>query len=166
MGYKLVMPKDIGVDWKLIEAEYMRGTRVVDIAAFYKLTKGTLDARIRRGGWATKRLTLRQALTDKQDQKTMQTFSNRASAYLESVVKEVDKGMSVLSASVPGTAKEVDQHFEALGKIDRVARPALGLSDQGNGGKGSLINIAVLQQVTEPAVVKNCQDIESYTETN
>jgi hypothetical protein len=159
VGYKLVMPKDIGVDWKLVEAEYMRGTRVVDIATFYKLSKGTLDARIRRGGWAPKRLALRDALTVKETGKTMQTFSNRASAYLESVVKEVDKGMSVLSASVPGTAKEVDQHFEALGKIDRVARPALGLSDQGNGGKGSLINIAVLQQFTETPSVKNCQDI-------
>ena len=159
MGYNLVMPKDIGVDWKLVEAEYMRGTRVVDIATFYKLSKGTLDARIRRGGWATKRLALRDAITSKETGKTMQTFSNRASAYLESVVKEVDKGMSVLSASVPGTAKEVDQHFEALNKIDRVARPALGLTDQGNGTKGQIINIAVLQQVTEPEPVKNCQDI-------
>lgn len=159
MGYNLVMPKDIGVDWKLVEAEYMRGTRVVDIATFYKLSKGTLDARIRRGGWATKRLALRDAITSKETGKTMQTFSNRASAYLESVVKEVDKGMSVLSASVPGTAKEVDQHFEALGKIDRVARPALGLTDQGNGTKGQIINIAVLQQVTEPEPVKICQDI-------
>jgi hypothetical protein len=153
------MPKDIGVDWKLVEAEYMRVTRVVDVATFYKLSKGTLDARIRRGGWATKRLALREALTVKETGKTMQTFSNRASAYLESVVKEVDKGMNVLSASVPGTAKEVDQHFEALGKIDRVARPALGLSDQGNVGKGSLINIAVLQQFTETPSVKTCQDI-------
>lgn len=147
------------MDWKLVEAEYMRGTRVVDIATFYKLSKGTLDARIRRGGWATKRLALRDAITSKETGKTMQTFSNRASAYLESVVKEVDKGMSVLSASTPGTPKEVDQHFEALGKIDRVARPAFGLTDQASSAKGQIINIALLQQVTEPDPVKICQDI-------
>jgi hypothetical protein len=67
--------------------------------------------------------------------------------------------MNALEASLPATVREVDQHFEALGKIDRIARPALGLTDQGNGTKGSLINIAVLQQFTEPEVVKNCQDI-------
>jgi hypothetical protein len=59
---------------------------------------------------------------------------------------------------MPGTPKEVDQHFEALGKIDKIARPALGLSDNANGTKGGIVNIAVLQQVAEPVVVKNCQD--------
>jgi hypothetical protein len=89
----------------------------------------------------------------------MQTLTNKASGYLERVVKQVDRGLDVLEAQPPATTKEVDQHFEALGKIDRIARPALGLTDQGSGTKGSLINIAVLQQVVEPEVVKNCQDI-------
>jgi len=153
------MPKDLGIDWKLIEADYLRGTRVVDIATFYKLKKSTLDAKIRRGGWATKRAAIREALVNKETSKTVQTLSNRASSYLERVVKQVDVGMNALEASAPATVKEVDQHFEALGKIDRIARPALGLTDQGNGTKGSLINIAVLQQFTETESVKNCQDI-------
>jgi hypothetical protein len=83
----------------------------------------------------------------------------KASGYLERVVKQVDRGLDVLEAQQPATTKEVDQHFEALGKIDRIARPAFGLTDQGSGTKGSLINIAVLQQVVEHEVVKNCQDI-------
>lgn len=153
------MPKDLGIDWKLIEADYLRGTRVVDIATFYKLKKSTLDAKIRRGGWATKRAAIREALVNKETSKTVQTLSNRASSYLERVVKQVDVGMNALEATRPATVREVDQHFEALGKIDRIARPALGLTDQGNGTKGSLINIAVLQQFTETDSVKNCQDI-------
>ena len=153
------MPKDLGIDWKLIEADYLRGTRVVDIATFYKLKKSTLDAKIRRGGWATNRAAIREALVNKETSKTVQTLSNRASSYLERVVKQVDVGMDVLEAAAPATVREVDQHFEALGKIDRIARPALGLTDQGNGAKGSLINIAVLQQFTETDSVKNCQDI-------
>jgi hypothetical protein len=153
------MPKDLGIDWKLIEADYLRGTRPVDIAALYNIKKSTLDAKIRRQGWATKRLALRESLQARQTQNTVQTLSNKASGYLERVVKQVDRGLDVLEAQQPATTKEVDQHFEALGKIDRIARPALGLTDQGSGTKGSLINIAVLQQVVEPDVVKNCQDI-------
>jgi hypothetical protein len=153
------MPKDLGIDWKLIEADYLRGTRPVEIAALYNIKQSTLDAKIRRKGWATKRLALRESLQARQTQNTMQTLSNKASGYLERVVKQVDRGLDVLEAQQPATTKEVDQHFEALGKIDRIARPALGLTEQGSGTKGSLINIAVLQQVVEPEVVKNCQDI-------
>lgn len=156
--YKSSMPKDIGVDWKLVEADYLRGTRVVDLAMFYKLKPSTLEARIRRGGWATKRLALRDALQVKQAEKTVQTLANRAGGYLERVVNQVDKGLSVLEAAAPATVKEVDQHFEALGKIDKIARPALGLNDNANGTKGGIVNVAILQQVAEPVVVKNCQD--------
>lgn len=160
------MPKDLGIDWKLIEADYLRGTRVVDIAILYKLKKGTLDAKIRRGGWATKRTAIRDALVHKQTANTIQTLSNKASGYLERVVRQVDRGMDVLETQQPVTVKEVDQHFEALGKIDRIARPALGLTDQASGIKGSLINIAVLQGFREEQVVKNCQDIEVTSVAN
>jgi hypothetical protein len=153
------MPKDLGIDWKLIEADYLRGTRPVDICSLYNIKTSTLTAKIRRGGWSTKRYALRESLQARQTQNTMQTLTNKASGYLERVVKQVDRGLDVLEAQQPATTKEVDQHFEALGKIDRIARPALGLTDQGTGTKGSLINIAVLQQVVEPEVVKNCQDI-------
>jgi hypothetical protein len=73
-------------------------------------------------------------------------------------VKEVDKGLNVLSGSVPSSVKEVDQHFEALNKIDKVARPALGLTEMGNLKNGSVINIAVLQQLAEKESVKSCQE--------
>lgn len=154
------MPKDIGVDWKLVELEYLRGTRVVDVVHLYKIKQSTLEARIRRHGWVAKRLALREVVQVKNTDKTVQTMSTRATSYLERVVKQVDAGMDALEASVPATVKEVDQHFEALGKIDKIARPALGLSDQGNIGKGHLINVAVLQQVIEVESVKNCQDIQ------
>lgn len=153
------MPKDIGVDWKMVESEYLKGTRPMEIARLFKLNPRTLKTRMTRGGWVAKRLSLIEAVEAKETARSIQTLSSRASGYLERVVKEVDKGLDVLSTSVPGTVREVDQHFEALGKIDKIARPALGLADTANGTKGGIVNIAVLQQVAEPQVVKTCQDL-------
>lgn len=138
----------------------------MDIAALYKINKSTLDAKIRRGGWATKRLAIRESLQAKQTQRTVQTLANRASGYLERVVKQVDRGLEVLEAQPPSDVKEVDAHFEALGKIDRIARPALGLNDQANGTKQGIVNVAILQQVAEPPVVKICQDNQADRETH
>lgn len=153
------MPKDLGIDWKLVEADYLRGTRPAEIIRLHRLNPQTLKSRMVRGGWSAKRLAMVEASELKVQTRQVQSLSNRATAYLERVVKQVDVGMNALEASSPGTVKEVDQHFEALGKIDRIARPALGLQDTGNSAKGSLINIAVLQQFTETDSVKNCQDI-------
>lgn len=152
------MPKTLEVDWKLVEADYLRGTRVVDLALLYQIKPSTLEARIRRGAWTAKRMALREALSCKQTERTLHDISNRAGSYLERVVKEVDKGMDVLGASIPGTVKEVDAHFEALGKIDKIARPTLGLASDGKSSGGGIINIAVLQGVSQKEAVKNCQE--------
>lgn len=143
------MPKDLGIDWKVIELEYLRGMRVTDIASTYKIKPSTLEARIRRGGWTAKRLALKDAIAHKETAKTIQTLSNKATSYLERVVKEVDRGMNVLEAQQPATTKELNEHFDALGKIDKVARPALGLTTEGSNGKAGVVNVAVLQQFAE-----------------
>ena len=143
------MPKDLGIDWKVIELEYLKGMRVTHIASTYKIKQSTLEARIRRMGWKDKRLAMESAIANKEAQKTIQTLATKATSYLERVVKEVDKGMNVLETQHPATAKELNEHFDALGKIDKVARPALGLSLEGNGGKSSVVNVAVLQQFAD-----------------
>jgi len=155
------MPKDLGIDWKLVEADYMRGTRLCEIQRLYSLKPGTLKTRMRRGGWATKRLALIEAMQAKAAQRSVQTLTNRASGYLERVVKQVDRGLEVLESQPPSSVKEVDAHFEALGKIDKIARPSLGLSDQGQNGKQGIINIAILQGLNEDGIVKNCQEIQT-----
>ena len=152
------MPKDLGIDWKLVEADYMRGTRLCEIQRLYSLNPGTLKSRMKRGGWVAKRLALIEAMQTKATNRSVQTLANRASCYLERVVKQVDRGMEVLETQPPATVKEVDAHFEALGKIDRIARPALGLNDQANGANKGIVNIAILQGVAETTVVKTCQD--------
>ncbi len=144
---KSVMPKDLGIDWKLVEAEYMRGTRPTDICKTYGLNTRTLKTRIFREGWASKRLAILEGLEAKKLSRSIQTLDNKATSYLQRVVKEVDRGLDVLEAQQPATTREVNEHFDALGKIDKVARPALGLTDQSSGGKGNIVNIAVLQQV-------------------
>lgn len=144
---KSVMPKDLGIDWKVIELEYLKGMRVTHIASTYKIKQSTLEARIRRMGWKDKRLAMESAIANKEAQKTIQTLATKATSYLERVVRQVDRGMEVLESQPPSDVKEVDRHFEALGKIDKVARPALGLTDQSSNGKHNVVNIAVLQQV-------------------
>jgi hypothetical protein len=143
------MPKDLGIDWKVIELEYLKGMRVTHIASTYKIKQSTLEARIRRMGWKDKRLAMESAIANKEAQKTIQTLATKATSYLERVVKEVDRGMDVLEAQHPATTKELNEHFDALGKIDKVARPALGLTTEGNGGKSSVVNVAVLQQFAD-----------------
>lgn len=160
------MPKDLGIDWKLVEADYMRGTRLCEIQRLYSLNPGTLKSRMRRGGWVAKRMALIEATQIKATQRSVQTLANRASGYLERVVKQVDRGLEVLESQPPSDVKEVDAHFDALGKIDRIARPALGLSDTANGTKGGIVNVAILQQVAEPPVVKICQESETDRETH
>ena len=88
-----------------------------------------------------------ETLEAKKLSRSIQTLDNRATSYLQRVVKQVDRGLDVLEAQPPSDVKEVDRHFEALGKIDKVARPALGLTDQSSNGKHNVVNIAVLQQV-------------------
>jgi len=88
-----------------------------------------------------------ETLEAKKLSRSIQTLDNRATSYLQRVVKQVDRGLDVLESQPPSDVKEVDRHFEALGKIDKVARPALGLTDQSSNGKHNVVNIAVLQQV-------------------
>ena len=127
----------------------MRGTRPVDICKMYGVNTKSFKTRMYRGGWASKRLAILEVAEAKQATKSIQTMANKATSYLERVVKEVDKGMNVLETQHPATAKELNEHFDALGKIDKVARPALGLSSEGNGGKSSVVNVAVLQQFAD-----------------
>jgi len=145
---KSVMPKDLGIDWKLVEAEYIRGTRPADICKMYGLNTRTLKTRIFREGWVAKRLAILETIEAKKLTNSIQTMTTKATSYLERVVKQVDRGLDVLEAQPPSDVKEVDRHFDALGKIDKVARPALGLTDQSSNGKGNIVNIAVIQQVT------------------
>ena len=141
------MPKDLGIDWKLVEAEYIRGTRPADICKMYGLNTRTLKTRIFREGWVAKRLAILETIEAKKLANSIQTMTTKATSYLERVVKQVDRGLDVLEAQPPSDVKEVDKHFDALGKIDKVARPALGLTDQSSNGKANIVNIAMLQQL-------------------
>jgi hypothetical protein len=77
--------------------------------------------------------------------------------------------MGVLEAQQPATTKELNDHFDALGKIDKVARPALGLSTDGNVGKSSIVNVAVLQQFAEiepsKSIVVDTQQLTTEVDT-
>jgi hypothetical protein len=63
--------------------------------------------------------------------------------------------LDVLEAEMPGTRKEVREQVEVLEKIDRIARPALGLAstNQGSNGK-TVVNLAILrsEESVKPAI--------------
>jgi hypothetical protein len=56
---------------------------------------------------------------------------------------------------MPGTRKELKDHIEVLEKVDRIARPTLGLAstNQGSNGK-TIVNLAVLRadEPTKPVI--------------
>jgi hypothetical protein len=59
--------------------------------------------------------------------------------------------LDVLEAEMPGTRKEVREHVEVLEKLDRVARPALGLATQNTGQNGkTVVNLAILRSEDSP----------------
>jgi len=52
---------------------------------------------------------------------------------------------------MPGSRKELKYHIEVLEKVDRIARPALGLATQNGGQMGkTVVNLAILRTDDAP----------------
>jgi hypothetical protein len=57
--------------------------------------------------------------------------------------------LDVLEAEMPGSRKELREHIDVLEKVDRIARPTLGLASQNQGSNGkTIVNLAVLRNDT------------------
>lgn len=128
----------------MIEADYLRGIPVYVLAAKYNVKQPTIRMHMRRNGIAPTRGEVLQKITETVKSVTVEQTGD-AQLYLSGLKKEIHRGMDVLAAQPPATREEVDEHFSALEKVNRVATTAFGLSE---GSKTQTMNIAVLQQIT------------------
>jgi hypothetical protein len=140
------MGKSLMLDWKAIEKDFIAGKSRSFIASTYCLSKNTLDARIKRNGWVKKRNEVTDKIVRANTQAVVQDQVDRQARYLNRIANQVDHSLDVLEAEMPGSRKEVREHVEVLEKLDRVARPALGLASQNQGSNGkTVVNLAVLR---------------------
>jgi len=136
------MPKLV-VDWRPIEADWIKGIPSNILAVKYGLKGATIRAHMTRNKIGKARDMAIQAVKET-TRTVVQEVTGEAQAYLSGLKKEVSRGMDVLATQPPSTREEVDEHFTALEKVNRVATTAFGLSE---GSKTQTMNIAVLQQL-------------------
>lgn len=140
------MGKELAVDWKVIEREFLGGKTRSFIASKYGISLNTLDARSRRYKWVAKRNQITEKLAQVRTDAIIQTNVDQQARYLNRIVHQVDHSLDVLESEMPSSRKEVKEHVEVLEKIDRIARPALGLATQNGGQSGkTVVNLAILR---------------------
>lgn len=140
------MGKVLAVDWQAIEKDFLTGKSRSFIASTYGISPFTLDARARRGKWVLKRAQVTEKIAQSRQEGVVQDQVGKQARYLSRIANQVDHSLDVLEAEMPGTRKEVKEHVEVLEKLDRVARPALGLATQNTGQNGkTVVNLAILR---------------------
>ena len=145
------MPKALMVDWKAIEKDFVSGKSRSFIASTYGISPFTLDARARRGKWVLKRAQVTEKIAQTRQEGVIQDQVGRQARYLNRIANQVDHSLDVLESEMPSSRKEVREQVEVLEKLDRVARPALGLATQNTGQNGkTVVNLAILRSEDSP----------------
>ena len=140
------MGKALAVDWKVIEREFLGGKTRSFIASQYGISLNTLDARARRYKWVTKRDQITEKIAQVRTDTIIQNSVDKQARYLNRIANQVDHSLDVLEAEMPGSRKELREHIDVLEKVDKIARPALGLASQNQGSNGkTIVNLAVLR---------------------
>jgi hypothetical protein len=81
------------------------------------------------------------------------------------LVKHIEAGMGVLDDNLPTTRPEVSQHFDALGKVDKIASRAYGLESTVNGGHSTTLNLNLLKVDYAPQIEeRRVESVEVLTE--
>lgn len=140
------MPKALDIDWKAIEKDFVGGKTRGFIASQYGLSLNTLASKARRCKWVARKDANIVQLKHKVDREIVQTATDRQAVYLSRIANQVDHSLDVLESEMPGTRKELKDHIDVLEKVDRIARPALGLATQNGGSSGkTVVNLAILR---------------------
>jgi hypothetical protein len=140
------MPKALDIDWKAIEKDFVGGKTRSFIASQYGISINTLDSRSRRCKWVARKDANIVQLKQRVDKQIVQTATDKQAQYLSRISNQVDHSLDVLEAEMPGTRKELKDHIDVLEKVDRIARPALGLASQNQGSNTkTIVNLAVLR---------------------
>jgi hypothetical protein len=153
------MPKALAIDWKAVERDFVSGKTRSFIASQYGISINTLDSRSRRCKWVARKDANIVQLKQRVDREIVQTATDKQARYLSRIANQVDHSLDVLESEMPGTRKELKDHIDVLEKVDRIARPTLGLasSNQGSNGK-TVVNLAILRS-DEPTPIKPAIDV-------
>ena len=153
------MPKALAVDWKAVERDFVGGKTRSFIASTYGLSLNTLSCKARRGKWVARKDANLVQISTAIDRSVAQSAESKQARYLSRISNQVDHSLDVLEAEMPGSRKELKDHIEVLEKVDRIARPALGLASQNQGSNGkTIVNLAVLRS-DEAMAVKPAIDV-------
>ena len=153
------MPNALAIDWKAVERDFVSGKTRSFIASQYGISINTLDSRSRRCKWVARKDANIVQLKQRVDREIVQTATDKQARYLSRIANQVDHSLDVLESEMPGTRKELKDHIDVLEKVDKIARPALGLASQNQGSNGkTIVNLAVLR-ADEPAAPKPVIDI-------
>ena len=147
------MPKKLDIDWKAIEGLYALGMKPEVIASTYKLNINTLKSKILRGKWEVQRGALQKRSNEVVEAQRVQTLANAGQVYQERLIKHIEAGMEVLDSNLPTTRPEVSQHFDALGKVDKIASRAYGLESSVNNPQSAVVNLHFLKVDSAPQVI-------------
>jgi hypothetical protein len=165
VGYILLVPKKLDIDWKAIEGLYTMGMKPDAIAHTYNLNIQSLRTRIKRGQWKVQKDALRAQKEVIVTQDRAQLVANAGTAYQQRLVKHIEAGMGVLDDNLPTTRPEVSQHFDALGKVDKIASRAYGLESTVNGGHSTTLNLNLLKVDYAPQIEeRRVESVEVLTE--
>ena len=140
------MPKALAIDWKAVERDFVSGKTRSFIASQYGISINTLDSRSRRCKWVARKDANIVQLKQRVDREIVQTATDKQARYLSRIANQVDHSLDVLESQMPSDRKELKDHIDVLEKVDRIARPALGLASQNQGSNGkTIVNLAVLR---------------------
>jgi len=140
------MPKALDIDWKAIEKDFVGGKTRGFIASQYGLSLNTLASKARRCKWVARKDANIVQLKHKVDREIVQTATDRQAVYLSRIANQVDHSLDVLESEMPGSRKELKDHIDVLEKVDRIARPTLGLASANGGSSGkTIVNLAILR---------------------
>ena len=140
------MPKALNIDWKAVERDFVSGKTRSFIASQYGISINTLDSRSRRCKWVARKDANIVQLKQRVDREIVQTATDKQARYLSRIANQVDHSLDVLESQMPSDRKELKDHIDVLEKVDRIARPTLGLASQNQGSNGkTIVNLAVLR---------------------
>jgi hypothetical protein len=140
------MPKALAIDWKAVERDFVGGKTRSFIASTYGISLNTLSCKARRGKWVARKDANLVQISTAIDRSVAQSAESKQARYLSRIANQVDHSLDVLEAEMPGTRKELKDHIDVLEKVDRIARPTLGLASANHGSQGkTIVNLAVLR---------------------
>ena len=152
--YIRFVPKKLDIDWKAIEGLYALGMKPEVIASTYQVNINTLKSKILRGKWQVQRGALEKRSNEVVEAQRVQTLANAGTAYQQRLIKHIEAGMGVLDDNLPTTRPEVSQHFDALGKVDKIAVRAYGLESSVSGSQSTTLNLNLLRVDATPCTAE------------